>query len=523
MRPSDRLAALVLLISPVWLIGCSPISADRMNTFQLMTASAATSSTEDGGFLFLAAQMRFEIDKQVYPPVAKGGDSPDVLKSALGFTIGQKVGPALASDPVAMANVAKRLSQWNPSFAAGYDPGWKYQNALDAKAAAVIVTATKQQVLQPLQSKIKLAENAEYLRSAKELAAARETFETRMKRESEMAKGQPISKEMLDGIESARAKITAAAARMKEIELDVNPESRWHGQVGWKAEDYFKDKQVIALCRAIEANDVQEMERLIAVGADVNAVGKGGMTPLLWAFPDRRLERFECLLRHGANPNVIFESDFGVHNRPFDPVAGSLLIDHGCYAGESVTHLACRSPTIEYLQLVVAHGGDANLVDKETGAVPLHLVLQRELRDMKERVELLIEHKADLNHYVMGYYATPVMEAVQCGRYDVALLMIKAGADPGLYPPDGERKLIHTVLQEKRDLQYSTPEKTAEYQTLVNWLEQHGESLEQAQADEDHWAQMYKNAVDPASTGKVRQQIIAERKQQASNAIEKQP
>ena len=317
--------------------------------------------------------------------------------------------------------------------------------------------------------------------------------------------------------------MTAAAARMKEIELDVNPEARWHAQVGWKAEDYFKDKQVIALCRAIEANDVQEMERLIAAGADVKAIGKDGMTPLLWAFPDRKLERFECLLRHGADPNATFESDFGVRNRKFDPAAGSLLVDHGCYAGESVTHLACRSPTIEYLQLVLVHGGNANLIDKKTGAVPLYLVLEREHREMKERVELLIEHKADLNHYVKGYYATPVMEAVQCGRYDVALLMIKAGADPGLYPPDGERKLIHTVLREKRDLQYFTPEKAAEYQTLVNWLEQHGESLEQAQADEDHWAQMYKNAVDSASTVKIRQQIIAERKQQTSKAIERQP
>src|ERR1041384_1164084 len=130
MRPRDCLAVLVLLIAPTWLIGCSPVTADRMNTFELMTASAATSSTEDAGFFFLAAQMRFEIDKQVYPPVETGADRPDTLKAALGFTVGQKVGPALASDPVAIANVAKRIVQWNPSFDAGYDPGWKYQTAL---------------------------------------------------------------------------------------------------------------------------------------------------------------------------------------------------------------------------------------------------------------------------------------------------------------------------------------------------------------------------------------------------------
>ena len=78
----------------------------------------------------------------------------------------------------------------------------------------------------------------------------------------------------------------------------------WHEQHGWKAADFFTDPEVIALGDAIAANDLDRMRQLIAAGADVNAKGKGNMTPLLWAFFDEKPERFRMLLEAGADPNV---------------------------------------------------------------------------------------------------------------------------------------------------------------------------------------------------------------------------
>ncbi len=98
-------------------------------------------------------------------------------------------------------------------------------------------------------------------------------------------------------------------------------EKTLHQKLGWKAEGFFADPKVIELCRAIEA--------LIAGGVDVNAKGKGNMTPLMWAFPDEKLPRFEMLLRAGADPNVYITSDLGVPN--------------GFTKGDSVTHMACRT------------------------------------------------------------------------------------------------------------------------------------------------------------------------------------
>ena len=514
MQDLHRLVALFALSSPIWLHGCSgaitDAAANRMNSFQLMTAAAAAWSTEEAGFLFYAGQMRYQIDKQVYPPVGKGGDGPGPLNAALGATVGSSIGQRLANDPVAMANVAKRLTKWTPTFAAGYDPGWKYQTALNNQAAAEIVAATRKEALLPLQSKIKLSQNQEYVRLGRDLAHT-DALGKRVSDYLEKTKGNSSPYEIHSEYDAAVRKTKNTFRRMQEIEWELVPESRWHARVGWKAKDYFHDQKVLALCRAIEANDVAEMERPIAAGADVNAIGTGGMTPLLWAFPDRKLKRFECLLRHGANPNVFFESDFGVGSRPFHPVRGSFFPDRGCHAGQSVMHLASRSPFIEYLRLVVAHGGDVNLVDKKTGETPLDIVLDRSFWDTKDRVELLIDHKADLNRYCRYRGGYPAMQAVKSGDYDVALLLLEAGADPGLYQPDGERKLIHFVLREKEDFQYFDKRTAAQFESLVKWLERHGESLDSAQADENQWARMHENALGPEGHAEARKRIVDER------------
>ena len=126
----------------------------------------------------------------------------------------------------------------------------------------------------------------------------------------------------------------------------------WHDKHGWKAADFFADPQVVALCEAIQANDLERMRQLIAAGADVNALGKGNMTPLLWAFFDDKPERFWLLLEAGADPNFYTESDFGLRQ--------------AMVAGDSVTHMACRS-RFGHFWPVFEHGGDPNLPNK-TGA-----------------------------------------------------------------------------------------------------------------------------------------------------------
>jgi ankyrin repeat protein len=274
-------------------------------------------------------------------------------------------------------------------------------------------------------------------------------------------------------------------------------ESTWHQKFGWKAEDYFDDRQVIALCKAIEENDLAEIDQLVAAGVNVNAQGKGKMTPLLWAFPDNKLERFKRLLEHGANPNVVIESDFNTRG--------------GMRAGDSVTHMACKTNLPGYFEAVFAHGGDPNLIQNGiiSNQTPIFTLLTGAAPNKKAKVKLLIDKGVDLDH-MDGGGLTPTMTAVGWGgQFDVALMLLEAGANHTVYIPDNNSKLIHLVVKQERLSASWTPQQRAAYQTLVKWLENRGESIEEAKADFKRWASW---TGTPAQKAKLRRQEIAARK-----------
>ena len=260
--------------------------------------------------------------------------------------------------------------------------------------------------------------------------------------------------------------------------LDWLPGRTFHQRCGWKAEDYFTDPKVIALCKAIEANDLAEMERLVKAGADVNAQGKGKMTPVLWAFPDDQLPRFKWLLQHGANPNVIVESDFGTKGH--------------ISAGESVTHMACETDFAGYFDAVFDHGGDPNL--RRTGAsgrdaTPLFNVITAGGGNRKEKVKRLIAAGADMNALSGG--STPPMQAASWfTQNDLVLLMLDAGADFQKYDRHECQRLIHLVVRQEFGtvgLKALTPQMQADRDAVIKWLEDHGESYETAKADIARW------------------------------------
>ncbi|WP_145434025.1 ankyrin repeat domain-containing protein [Lacipirellula limnantheis] len=437
-----------------------------------------------------------------------------MLKAALSATIGQSIQPALANDPVAFANAVSRFAKWSPELSDGYDPGWEYRNRLSDKQAAAVVTTIMTPALNAAQAKAAFLEDDEYVQLAKVVKDA----DAVARRHMDAVQRGGASKEEGEAYSKAMASKNEGATRIKEIEFELSPESRWHALAGWKSADYFDDPQILELCDAIERNDVPEMERLISAGANVNARGNDNMTPLLWALPDRKHERFRCLLNHGADPNVIISSDFGTAGRPFHPypAGGALFYDRGCTPGQSVTHLAARSPDIEYLRAVLQHGGDPNLVVADnTKLTPLDIVIDRYYPDMKERVELLVAAGADLNRYCKYRGGTPAMLAVMEDRFSIAMQLLQAGADPTLYRPDGTEKLIHYVVRKERFLPNYRQELAGQYHALVGWLEEHGESVEQARADSRSWDEQYKKAMTSKDHARIRKQIIKDQKRRS--------
>ncbi|WP_131282636.1 ankyrin repeat domain-containing protein [Blastopirellula marina] len=271
----------------------------------------------------------------------------------------------------------------------------------------------------------------------------------------------------------------------------------WHQKFDWKAEEYFDDPQAIALCEAIAANDLQEIDRLVAAGANVNALGKGKMTPLLWALPDNHPERFGKLLELGANPNVIVESDFNTRNSAIRP-------------GDSVTHMVCKTHFPGYFELVFQHGGDPNLVNPQKKETPIFVLITGSLVQRKEKMRLLIDKGADLNALNASGVPATALACVHFGQYDIVLMLLKAGADPDIYLENQNSKLLHVVIREEGRLPQMTPQQRTDYDRLVGWLKEHGASFENARADIERWRSWGANP--PSRIKELREAEIAERK-----------
>src|SRR5690554_2968373 len=104
----------------------------------------------------------------------------------------------------------------------------------------------------------------------------------------------------------------AAVAAVAVVLSGCDRHRSFHQNFDLEAGAFFKDQSIVALCHAIERNDLELMQRLIDGGVDVNARGKDNVTPLLWAYPDNKPERLEVLLRAGADPNVKLTGNLGI-------------------------------------------------------------------------------------------------------------------------------------------------------------------------------------------------------------------
>jgi ankyrin repeat protein len=251
----------------------------------------------------------------------------------------------------------------------------------------------------------------------------------------------------------------------------------FHKRFRWNAEDFFDDPQVIALCRAIEAKDLQEIDRLIAAGADANALGKDNMTPLLWAFADlfkeKNLAVFIKILEAGADPNVQITSNFGVN----------LGNDTSIWTGTSVMELAALVRVPGYFEAVMRHGGNPNLVSKAyEHNTPLHSIASRHSIGHINRVEqakLLLDAGADIN--AVSWYGTPITRAVIGSNFDLAIFLLEAGADWEIVPDPILWRTPRTLVEEVVKYE-NTPfqrDNTREsYNKLVSLLKEKGAKAE---------------------------------------------
>jgi len=197
-----------------------------------------------------------------------------------------------------------------------------------------------------------------------------------------------------------------------------------HGCTGWhQAKHYFRVKQTRDLALAAERGDVEEIDRLISEGVDVNATGYKGITPLHWALHVGNKAGYRRLLRHKADPNLKLERGFKwIYRRGSTTV---VLAPGDCVTGIA----AAIDNDSSWLKLSLENGGNpssVNMLHKHSrGYSP---IFEATRYNNIENVKLLIAAGADLDHQ-NAYGETPLAMAADFYRFHLVYLLLEAGAD----------------------------------------------------------------------------------------------
>lgn len=175
---------------------------------------------------------------------------------------------------------------------------------------------------------------------------------------------------------------------------------------GMTRSEAFSDPHVASLVEAVNRGDYAEADRQRALGADVNAVGKDGISPLLWVMGTTlNAGRMEYLLKAGANPNYRNEKE-----------------------KRSAMNLAAGGNRFDLLEILIKYKGNPNLLGPspidDDEEVPLLVVAVVEDRD--KMIKFLVENGADINWSGKGG-RTAANKALISGRFDLIAYFLEHG------------------------------------------------------------------------------------------------
>lgn len=215
--------------------------------------------------------------------------------------------------------------------------------------------------------------------------------------------------------------------------------------------DYFESQAQIDLLKAAERGDTKGISKAVDQGADVDQIGKQGMTPLFWMLAQQSLEAFQLLLEHGADPHVVVElpEDFDASQT-------------------GAVEMASKLEDPRYLRALLEHGADPNMiVNEETYETPIYLaIMHRRMGNIK----VLHEFGASLDHRDATLH-TPLMRALSARMFEHALFLLRAGSDPEIPNRWGNDAADMIRQYEDRGIDKRTNDLAA-YEEFVNELKE---------------------------------------------------
>lgn len=161
------------------------------------------------------------------------------------------------------------------------------------------------------------------------------------------------------------------------------------------ANEFFKDKQVVALADAVQKGDSKTIKALVAEGISPDSIGEDGSSLLYWAILTQSTKGFTALLDAGANPTLCDKD------------------------GNTMLHTTAWIKDISYLKILLKHGVDPNIKSCLGESTPIYAAVE------DEHFVLLLESGANLN--AKNVVGNTILHSAS-PRFIVQLL--KAGANP---------------------------------------------------------------------------------------------
>jgi uncharacterized protein len=194
---------------------------------------------------------------------------------------------------------------------------------------------------------------------------------------------------------------------------------------GMTAAQAFSDARVVRLVEAVSRGDYATANKALAAGANVNALGTDGISPLLWMFGETLDSKpVEYLLKAGANPNYRDEK----HK------ASAMYIAAG------------GSRTTKILALLLKYKGDPNLLGPKDE--PLLFTAVQQQRD--DTIKLLVQSGADVN-WTDRHNDTAANQAVVYARFDLIVYFLDHGLSSQLQELASEVEVHPATDDRKRD------------------------------------------------------------------------
>src|SRR5690625_594262 len=192
------------------------------------------------------------------------------------------------------------------------------------------------------------------------------------------------------------------------------------------ADDYFSGDYLEA-ARAISANDMTALRQIAARLDDIDAPGRKEITLLWFAFSNERFEAIQTLIELGSNP------------------AGQVVKGLG-----SPFTAAMRHKDLRYLKTMLAAGADPN--HRTEGGMPLFAEAAGPLGHSLEHIKLMLEYGADINAASTQLHITPLIQAINTHRPDVALYLVEQGADVNAFDRGGVTMMwaIKSVIESQQ-------------------------------------------------------------------------